>query len=240
MIKELRIVIVEDMPSDVMMVNHELRQSGLLFRSTRIETRDEFVRELERQPPDIILSDHGVPGFDGFAALETARRICPAVPFIFVTGANSDEKMTETLDRGATDYVLKKNLNQLGDAIQKALESREADSSSPKPASAQVFPPDLPEVESPPSANRRDRDSKEWVLFVKKLAADLRAPARQIENAAELALKSPGRPLEANTLRQLRTISESAHKVNQLLDALESFSPGSGRRFGIAENTMQG
>ena len=122
MIKELQIIIIEDMPSDVLLVNHELRQSGLLFRSKRIDSLHEFVHELERHPPDVILSDHGIPGFDGFTALETARQLCPQVPFIFVTGASGEEMAMETLERGASDYVLKRNLSQLGDAIQRALE----------------------------------------------------------------------------------------------------------------------
>jgi PAS domain S-box-containing protein len=125
MSKELRVLVVEDTPQDMALINHELRRAGLRFRSQRVESRDAFLHELEHHPPDVILSDHGVPGFDGFAALAEARNRCPDAPFIFVTGAPRDEAVRQTLHSGADDYVLKSHLNLLGPAVERAL--READ-----------------------------------------------------------------------------------------------------------------
>jgi PAS domain S-box-containing protein len=119
--KELRILVVEDTPQDMALINHELRKTGLRFRSRRVESRDAFLHELEHHSPDIILSDHGVPGFDGFAALAEARNRCPEAPFIFVTGAPRDEAVRQTLHSGADDYVLKSHLNLLGPAVERAL-----------------------------------------------------------------------------------------------------------------------
>ncbi|HXS68026.1 MAG TPA: ATP-binding protein [Candidatus Polarisedimenticolia bacterium] len=119
--KEIRVLVVEDSPQDMALINHELRKAGLHFRSRRVESRAAFLHELEFHPPDIILSDHGVPGFNGFAALAEARSRCPGAPFIFVTGAPRDEAVRETLHSGADDYVLKSHLNLLGPAIERAL-----------------------------------------------------------------------------------------------------------------------
>jgi len=58
---ELQILIVEDDPADAIRMTHELRKQGLKFRSVRIETRDDFMRALKEQPPDLVLSDHGLP-----------------------------------------------------------------------------------------------------------------------------------------------------------------------------------
>lgn len=119
--KELRVLVVEDTPADMALINHELRRAGLRFRSRRVESRDAFLHELEHHAPDIILSDHGVPGFDGFAALAEARNRCPDAPFIFVTGAPRDDAVRQTLHSGADDYVLKSHLNLLGPAVERAL-----------------------------------------------------------------------------------------------------------------------
>jgi PAS domain S-box-containing protein len=119
--KELRVLVVEDMPQDMALINHELRKTGLRFRSRRVESREAFLHELEHHTPDVILSDHGVPGFDGFAALAEARNRCPEAPFIFVTGAPRDEAVRQTLHSGADDYVLKSHLNLLGPAVERAL-----------------------------------------------------------------------------------------------------------------------
>jgi PAS domain S-box-containing protein len=123
--KEISVLCLEDAPADVVMLNHALRQGGLNFRLKRVETKEAFLRELEQQPPDIILSDHGLPSFDGFAALELAQNKYPEVPFIFVTSALGEEKTIETFERGASGYVLKKELSKLVPVVERALRTFE-------------------------------------------------------------------------------------------------------------------
>jgi PAS domain S-box-containing protein len=119
--KELQILIIEDMPADVVLINHELRKGGLSFKSRRVQTGDEFLREIRNGPPDLILSDHGLPEFDGFSALAIAQRHCPDVPFLFVTGSMGEEVAIQSLKNGATDYVLKSRLANLVPAVLRAL-----------------------------------------------------------------------------------------------------------------------
>lgn len=119
--KELRILVLEDVAADVVLMSHELRSGGFAFETKRVETRDEFLREIERDPPDLILSDHGLPGFDGFTALALARDRCPETPFIFVTGSMGEELAIDSLRSGATDYVLKTRISNLVPAVERAL-----------------------------------------------------------------------------------------------------------------------
>lgn len=118
---ELRILVLEDVPADVVIINHELRAAGLAFQAKRVETREDFLHELAENPPDVILSDHGLPSFDGFSALSIARDQCPETPFIFVTGSMGEELAIDSLRSGATDYVLKSRISNLAPAIQRAL-----------------------------------------------------------------------------------------------------------------------
>jgi PAS domain S-box-containing protein len=104
-----------------MIVSRELRNAGLAFCLRRVETKEAFLSQLQHDPPDLILSDHGLPCFDGFAALAIARTTCPEVPFIFVTNSLGEETTIETFEGGATDYVLKKNLSKLGPVVMRAL-----------------------------------------------------------------------------------------------------------------------
>jgi PAS domain S-box-containing protein len=123
--REIQILFVEDVPTEVAIVNHELRKAGLVFRSRRVDTREAFLRELEHDPPDVILSDHGLPSFDGFTALAIARDKCPEVPFIFVTGSLGEQMTIETFESGASDYVLKSQLSKLGPAVLRTLREAE-------------------------------------------------------------------------------------------------------------------
>lgn len=124
--KELRILILEDEAADVELIRQELKNKGLGFHSLHVKTQEGYVRELRARPPDLILADHVLPSFDGFAALRWRERLCPEVPFIFVTGSMGEQMAIETFQRGATDYVLKSRLATLVPAIRRSLrEQRE-------------------------------------------------------------------------------------------------------------------
>jgi signal transduction histidine kinase len=119
--RELRILLLEDNAPHAELVEHFLRESGLKFQITRVETRDAFVEQIEQHPPDMILSDYALPSFDGYAALAIAKEKVPNIPFIFVTGTMGEEVAIETLKNGATDYVLKTRLARLSPAVHRAL-----------------------------------------------------------------------------------------------------------------------
>ena len=119
--RELRILLLEDNAPHAELVEHFLRDSGLRFQITRVETRDAFIEQIEHHQPDMILSDYALPSFDGYAALAIAKEKVPNIPFIFVTGTMGEEVAIETLKNGATDYVLKTRLARLGPAVQRAL-----------------------------------------------------------------------------------------------------------------------
>src|SRR5690606_23666534 len=56
---------------------------------------------------------------------ELARRVCPNVPFIFVSGTLGEEYAIRALQQGAADYVLKTNLIRLPTAVSRAIREAE-------------------------------------------------------------------------------------------------------------------
>jgi CheY-like chemotaxis protein len=124
--QELKILYLEDDPGDALRLEDQLRESGLSYQLQRADTREAFLAGLE-QRPDVILSDHGLPAFDGLTAFGTAREKCPGTPFIFVTNALTREMEIEKLLGGVADYVRKDELDYLAVAMRHALrEAREA------------------------------------------------------------------------------------------------------------------
>ncbi len=123
--KDIRILMLEDDAADAELTKFALRKGGLNFSLSRVETRDEYLKELEHRPPSLILSDYSLPGFNGHDALGLAREKCPETPFIFVTGTMGEEVAIETLKSGATDYVLKTRLSRLMPAVNRALREAE-------------------------------------------------------------------------------------------------------------------
>ena len=118
----LRILILEDVPMDAELVEYELERAQIPFASRRVDSREEFLRELENFRPDLILSDYTLPRFDGMTALSLARERAPSIPFLIVTGSVNEETAVGCMKAGATDYLLKSNLARIGPAIQAALE----------------------------------------------------------------------------------------------------------------------
>jgi CheY-like chemotaxis protein len=121
--KNIRILILEDRPSDADLIEFELWEEGISFISKRVETERDYIWALQGFSPDLILSDYDLTQYTGSLALEAAKKLCPEVPFILVTGVLSDDNglCREILANGAKEYVLKDQLEQLAPAIRKAL-----------------------------------------------------------------------------------------------------------------------
>ena len=119
--KELKILLLEDSPTDAELIECALRETGLNLILMRAASREAFVSTLKGFAPDIILSDYNLPSFSGLAALEIVQRDYPETPVIIVTGALSDQEAASLLRAGAKDYVLKDRLARLAPAVQHAL-----------------------------------------------------------------------------------------------------------------------
>lgn len=117
----LRLLLLEDNPSDADLIVATLTEEGIPCAPRRVESRDNFLAALKEGQVDLILADYSLPGFDGISALELARKLCPDVPFIFVSATLGEELAIETMHRGATDYVLKQRLGRLVPSVQRAL-----------------------------------------------------------------------------------------------------------------------
>jgi DNA-binding response OmpR family regulator len=109
----LKMVMVEDVPSDAEMTLRELQRSGMEFVVRRVETEADLRRECIDFEPDIVVSDFALPQFDGLSALRVVRELRPDLPFIFLSGTIGEETAIESLRSGANDYVLKTNLPRL-------------------------------------------------------------------------------------------------------------------------------
>ena len=117
----LHILILEDQPADYELATAELHEAGMDFDARRVETEEDFRRELVAFAPDLILADNRLPLYDGMAALEVAHRERPEIPFILLSGAVRPELAVAAFHGGAKDYVLKDRLERLAPSVRRAL-----------------------------------------------------------------------------------------------------------------------
>jgi len=120
--EQVRVLMVEDNDNDAVLINRELARLTPPPAVQHVRTKPAFAAALEGFAPHAILSDHNIPGFGGWEALEIAQRARPDVPFILVTGSLDEETAVRYLKGGAADYILKDRLVRLGPALLEALE----------------------------------------------------------------------------------------------------------------------
>jgi PAS domain S-box-containing protein len=125
--KKIRILHLEDMSSDAKLILRELTKSQLDFDLLWVTNEIDYKKALKNYLPDLILSDHSLPGFSSVQALKLAKEIDTRVPFILLTATVSEEFAVTMMREGAVDYILKDRLPRLVGAITNALGARYAE-----------------------------------------------------------------------------------------------------------------
>src|SRR5260221_12323852 len=100
-----KILIVEDVEVVADLQILMLIRAGIAFEARRVETAEDFARQIGLAVPDAILYSASMPQFSGFVALAKAQSLCPATPFIFVSRTHTKEAADETRKRATIDCV---------------------------------------------------------------------------------------------------------------------------------------
>jgi PAS domain S-box-containing protein len=119
-----RVLLVEDLPSDAVLAEREIKKTLKKCIFKRVETKEEFLKSLDEFKPDIIISDYSMPYFDGLTALKLTLGKYPFTPFIVLTGSMNEDTAVECMKAGASDYVIKEHIIRLGTAVTIALEKK--------------------------------------------------------------------------------------------------------------------
>ena len=114
------ILIVDDQPSMLALLQHQVRSAGFtVVTATRVP---EALFLLRKQPVDLILSDLIMPDLDGLAFLAQVREHFSTIPFVVITSHGSVGSAVEAIKQGAFDYVEKHcSQEELQVTLQRAL-----------------------------------------------------------------------------------------------------------------------
>lgn len=122
--KPLRVLIVEDVEADALLLIRELRKNGFDPQYRRIES-SEAMREALQESWDLVLSDFTLPRFNGVEALKILKAHDLDIPFIVVSGTIGENVAVSMMREGAHDYFLKGQLSRLAPAIERELRDAE-------------------------------------------------------------------------------------------------------------------
>jgi len=117
----IKILHLEDNPNDSLLVQTILKSPKVNYEYFFADNEDDFISILRNEKIDLILSDYNLPDYCGSDALLYAKNNYPDLPFVFLSGTMGEDAAIESLLNGATDYVLKSNMERVLTAIQRAL-----------------------------------------------------------------------------------------------------------------------
>lgn len=120
----LRVLMVEDSPSDAELSLHALRRHGYNVCADIVSRPDEFTHRLSKAIYDVVISDYEMPEWSGLEVLEQLEKLEQDIPFILVTGVVDDATAAKLIDSGADDYVLKDHLGRLPLAVRRVLREK--------------------------------------------------------------------------------------------------------------------
>jgi len=126
----LKILLVEDSPSDAALLRESLTQSGLeRFEFTHVECWAEAAKNLRQGHFDILLLDLSLPDSTGHDTFLRARAEASHLPIVMLTGSADESVGVEAVRRGIQDYLVKGQTDgrQTARAIRYAIERKRAE-----------------------------------------------------------------------------------------------------------------
>lgn len=115
-------MIVDDSPDDADQLSKNLRVARFMLKATRVTDAVGMQSALEKGKCDLVVCEHKLKNFDANLALDTLKRINPALPLIIFTRDLNDKQTIEIMDAGARDVVLKSRPARIIPAIRRELD----------------------------------------------------------------------------------------------------------------------
>lgn len=119
------ILMIEDNAINMKLFSVMLQSAG--YRVLWSENAEEGIPLIEREQPDLVLMDIGLPGMNGLQATRLLKENprTAAIPVIAVTAHSLQSDRDEAIRAGCSEYIAKPvRLNQFLDTIAAVLQAR--------------------------------------------------------------------------------------------------------------------
>ena len=117
----VRVLIVDDQH----MIREAIRsllEAAFDFEVIEADSSDQALSVLATMTPDVVLLDVAMPGVGGIEGLHEIRKVAPDVPVVMLSSYDNMADVRESLDAGASGYIVKSaTSHQLKEAIDGAL-----------------------------------------------------------------------------------------------------------------------
>jgi signal transduction histidine kinase len=120
-VNALRVLIVEDIEDDAVLVLRELARGAYEVTHLRVDTGEALREALRTREWDLVISDFSLPTFTAMEVLEILAVSAPDLPCIVVSGTIEEEGAIDAMKSGAGDFIAKDRLARLLPAVSREL-----------------------------------------------------------------------------------------------------------------------
>lgn len=100
------ILVVDDEPALQRAARRTLQSFG--YRVTTVGSAEEALAAIEAEPPDLVLTDHSMPGMTGLALAMSLKVERPSLPVVIFTGAINSPELEGVVMRGHVAALVSK------------------------------------------------------------------------------------------------------------------------------------
>ena len=123
----LSILLIEDSPTDAMLLSENLqRVTEFAFEMEHADALGTGIQRLAEKTYDAIILDLGLPDSTGIKTFECVKAQAEGIPIIILSGNNDRSVLTEVMNAGADNYLIKDSAdgNRIAIAILSAIRNR--------------------------------------------------------------------------------------------------------------------